>query len=235
MNEPTHPPGRWRRRALVVAGLALGAAGGVAAGSMNGSAQAGPTRPEITANTVSPTINVTLPPLTFVTVPPLTLSTVPPLTLVTVPGSTDETTTIAETTTSETITTLEPTMSTSSTTEAPAAGQNGPPASEPEYSLVIDVAQVECDGTIHVQYSTTADPTPATLAGHIVMFNPTTDPTAFTVVETSDNAANGSFAFDGPGAPDLTYRVFVIGLFDPVDPDGPKLIDQADVAVVDGC
>jgi hypothetical protein len=67
------------------------------------------------------------------------------------------------------------------------------------------------------------------------MYNPTSSPTAFTVVETASNAPNGSFTFDGPGAPDLTYRVFVIGLLDPANPDGPKAIDEAPVALVDGC
>jgi hypothetical protein len=103
------------------------------------------------------------------------------------------------------------------------------------YTVEIDVAQVNCDGTIQVEYSTTADPAPAGPANHIVMYNPTGSPTAFTVVETGDNAPSGSFSFDGPGAPDLTYRVFVIGLFDPANPDGPKAIDEADVVLVDGC
>jgi hypothetical protein len=104
-----------------------------------------------------------------------------------------------------------------------------------EFTVVIDRAEVACDGTIHVEYSTTADPPTDALTNHLVMVNPTDDPTAFTVVETAANPANGSFVFDGPGAPALTYRVFVIGLFDPIDPDGPKAIDQADVAVVEGC
>jgi hypothetical protein len=232
MPDLLHHLGRWRRGTFVVAGLTVGAVAVVAAGIITGSAQAGQTRPEITANTVAPTIGVTLPPFTFVTVPPFTLVTSPPLTFVTVPGSTtiaDTTTTAETTTTSESTTTLQ---TDTSTTEAQTE-QDALPTSE--YTLVIDLAQVNCDGTIHVEYATTADPAPATLANHIVMYNPTGSPTAFTVVETADNAPNGSFVFDGPGAPDLTYRVFVIGLFDPVDPDGPKVIDQADVALVDGC
>jgi hypothetical protein len=173
------------------------------------------------------------------TVPPLTLLTIPPFTFVTVPG--DSTTTAAETTTTETTTTTTTTTTTETTTttdHAPTTlAADGPsqPSSEPEYTVEINLAHVNCDGTIHVEYATTADPAPAAPANHIVMYNPTTSPAAFTVVETADNAPNGSFAFDGPGAPDLTYRVFVIGLFDPANPDGPKAIDEADVVLVGSC
>jgi len=88
---------------------------------------------------------------------------------------------------------------------------------------------------IHVEYATTANPEPLTDADHLVVFNPTSNPVDFHVVETVGNAPNGSFTFEQLGSIDDTYRVFVITLFDSADLEGPKLIDEADVLLAPGC
>lgn len=233
MSTPLNPARPSPRAAVVVAALALSATGGVVAAiSMTGFAQADQPAPQISANTVFPTFG-TSPPLatvgpqpTFGTGPPLTFVTVvPPNTVPATSTTIDETTTTADTTTTTTTTTAAPTTT-------PSAGQ---PSAEPVYTLVIDRAQINCDGTIHVEYTTTAEPALAVAANHIVMYNSMSSPAEFKVVETEGNPQNGSFVFDDPGVLDQTYRLFVIGLFEPAEPDGPKAIDQADVVLVGGC
>jgi hypothetical protein len=231
MTDLLHPIRRWRRGTLVAAGLAVGGVGGVVAMSTIGSAHAG-----------QPAIDIALPTHTFVTMTPnIPIASDAPYASSTPTHTFVQTETTEFTETSppiEATATTEPTAPTLetsiSTTESPTE-HDAPLPSESAYTVEINIAQVNCDGMIHVEYSTTADPPPAGPANHIVMFSPTGSPASFTVVETADNAPEGSFVFDGPGAPDLTYRVFVIGLFEPANPDGPKAIDEAAVVVVEGC
>ena len=239
MSIPTIESTRSRLRARVaVVSVGIAAAGVISTLALTASAQAGPNdRPAITVGPPSPTLG-TSPPFTFVTVGPTfgppspTFGTIPGFTLVTVfpPGSTAASTTIAATTS---------TASTAPATTGP-AGETDPsdtsPGALPEgYTLDITASQINCDGTIHVEYATTATPEPPTAADHLVVFNPTSNPADFHVVETFGNAPNGSFTFEQLGSVDDTYRVFVIALFEPTNLEGLKLVDQADVLFAPDC
>ena len=224
------------RTKIATAALAVAAVGviGVIGVALDGTAQADSNeRPAITVGPPSPTFG-TSPPFTFVTVGP-TFGTVPPsFTFVTVvpPGSTAVTTTTTAETTTTTSTTTTTTTNPSEET-APSNPSPGGPAAE--YTLDITAAQINCDGTIHVEYATTATPEPPNAADHLVVFNPTSNPVDFHVVETVGNPANGAFAFEQLASNTDTYRVFVIALFEPTNLEGPKLVDQTDVLLAPNC
>ena len=186
----------------------------------------------------SPTFG-TSPPFTFITVSPTfgppspTLGSIPPFTFVTIfpPGSTAVTTT----TTAETTTTTPGAAATTNPSEETAPSDTSPGGPAAEYTLDITAAQINCDGTIHVEYATTATPEPPNAADHLVVFNPTSNPVDFHVVETVGNAPNGAFVFEQLGSIADTYRVFVIALFEPENLEGPKLVDQTDVLLAPNC
>jgi hypothetical protein len=144
------------RTVLAAGALTAGLVGVIGAVSMTGPAKA--TQHESTPDSID-----ALPPLTLVTVPPLTLATIPPLTFVTVTFVPVESTDFTETTTTTTettTTTSETTTTTDAATTTLAADGPSQPSSEPEFTVEINLAQVNCDGTIHVEYATTADPAP---------------------------------------------------------------------------
>ncbi len=232
MSTPISEASAARLRTKITAAALAVATAGVIGVALNGTAQADSNeRPAITVGPPSPTFG-TSPPFTFVTVGP-TFGTVPPsFIFVTVvpPGSTAVTTT----TTAETTTTTSTTTTTNPSEEtAPSNTSPGGPAAE--YTLDITAAQINCDGTIHVEYATTATPEPANAADHLVVFNPTSNPVDFHVVETVGNPANGAFTFEQLASIADTYRVFVITLFEPENLEGPKLVDQTDVLLAPNC
>jgi len=220
------------RTKLAAASLAVAAVGITSIAALTSPAKADANdRPAITVGPIEPSPTIgTAPP--FTVGPSPTIGTIPPFTLVTIfpPGSTAApTTTTAVTTT----TTAAPTTTSDPEETSPADTSPGGPSEQ--YTLDITAAQINCDGTIHVDYATTATPEPATAADHLVVFNPTSNPADFHVVETVGNAPNGSFAFEQLGSIDDTYRVFVIALFEPTNLDGPKLVDQTDVLLSPDC
>lgn len=231
--------GRRLRTTIAAASVAIAATGVIGVLALTGSAQAGTNdRPAITVGPPSPTLG-TSPPFTFITVGPTfgppspTFGTIgPPLTLITIfpPGSTAVTTTTTATPTTATTSpaTTGPVVATNSSDTSPGAPPEG-------YTLDIGAAQINCDGTIHVEFATTATPEPPNPADHLVVFNPTSNPLDFHVVETVGNAPNGAFVFEQIGSVDDTYRVFVIALFEPTNLEGPKLVDQADVLLSPDC
>jgi hypothetical protein len=221
---------------VAAASVVFGTLGVIGFSALSGPAQAGEREPAVTVGSTFPGPGITigtLPPFTIVTVAPT--FTIPPLTFVTVP-TTLETTTTDSTTTAPTETT-EPTDTTEATegTEGADNGPGSPGTLEEQYTVEVTSAQVDCDGTIHVEYDTVADPQPATASNHLVVFNPSSNRVDFHVVETVGNPANGSFAFDEAGSIEDSYRVFVIVQFDAVNPGGPVAVDQVDVLPAAGC
>jgi Ribbon-helix-helix protein, copG family len=102
-------------------------------------------------------------------------------------------------------------------------------APAPLASVTITSAEINCAGTLHIAYDTTATPQPATDANHLIVVNPDDDQT-HDVIETTGNAANASHSYDHDGAdPGRAHRVFVVAMFDPGNPDGPIAIDRVDV------
>ncbi|MDQ3542916.1 MAG: hypothetical protein M3431_03485 [Actinomycetota bacterium] len=232
MSIPTTEATSSRQRTKIAAAALAVATAGVIGVALNGTAQADSNeRPAITVGPPSPTFG-TSPPFTFITVSP-TFGTIPPFTFVTIfpPGSTAVTTT----TTAETTTTTPGAAATTNPSEETAPSDTSPGGPAAEYTLDITAAQINCDGTIHVEYATTATPEPPNAADHLVVFNPTSNPVDFHVVETVGNAPNGAFVFEQLGSIADTYRVFVIALFEPTNLDGPKLVDQTDVLLAPNC
>lgn len=244
MSIPTSEATSSRQRTkIAIASVALAVVGVTSVIALTSSAQAGSeVRPAITVGPPSPTFG-TSPPFTFITVSPTfgppspTLGSIPPFTLVTIfpPGSTAVTTTTTAETTTTTATTTSGAAATTNPSEETAPSDTSPGGPAAEYTLDITAAQVNCDGTIHVEYATTATPEPPTAADHLVVFNATSNPADFRVVETVGNAPNGAFVFEQLGSNTDTYRVFVIALFEPTNLEGPKLVDQTDVLLAPNC
>ena len=236
MSTPISEASGARLRTKIAAAALAVATAGVIGVALNGTAQADSNeRPAITVGPPSPTFG-TSPPFTFITVSP-TFGTIPPFTFVTVfpPGSTAVTTTTTAETTTTTATTTTTTTTTTNPSEETAPSDTSPGGPAAEYTLDITAAQINCDGTIHVEYATTASPEPPNAADHLVVFNPTSNPVDFHVVETVGNPANGAFAFEQTASIADTYRVFVIALFEPENLEGPKLVDQTDVLLAPDC
>jgi hypothetical protein len=212
---------------LAAAVIAVGATAGGVIITLTGSAQADHQHEEHPVGTPVP-----LPPFTVFTIPPPTLLTIPPFTFVTIPTTDGGATTTTTTTTA----TTEPTDTTepAGTTE-PADDVVTPTGPQEQYAVNVTAARVECDGRIHVEYDTIAQPQPPLAANHLVVFNPFSNPTDFHVVETQGNPANGSFTFEELGSIEDGYRVFVVADFDPASEAGPVAVDQADVLAAPGC
>ena len=107
------------------------------------------------------------------------------------------------------------------------------PPSDP--ALTITVAEVLCNGLIHVEYDTAANPAPADETSHVVLFNPSAHAVDFHVAEFTGQGPNGSFTFEQLGSVDDTYRVFVTVVFDPTTPGSVSLTSWADAAVRPDC
>ena len=108
-----------------------------------------------------------------------------------------------------------------------------PPPSDP--ALTITVAEVLCNGLIHVEYDTGANPAPADEASHLVVFNPSMNAVDFHAAEFTGQTPNGSFTFEQLGSVDDTYRVFITVVFDPATPGSLALTSWADAAVRPDC
>ena len=122
-----------------------------------------------------------------------------------------------------------------STTGSAGADDPATSTAAPVASVTITSAELNCAGTMHVAYDTTATPQPATDANHLIVVNPDDDQT-HDVIETTGNAANASYSYDHDGAdPGRAHRVFVVAMFDPSNPDGPIAIDQAEVQPATDC
>jgi len=249
MSIPTSEATSSRQRTkIAIASVALAVVGVTSVIALTSSAQAGSeVRPAGTFGTIfAPNPNITIGTLVQPTFgPPQPTFSLPPFTFLTIPipsfgtvvaTAPDTTTTNAPTTTaggSTTTTTDAPGNNNSSLPQTPPPGGDTP--STDGYTLDITAAQVNCDGTIHVEYATTATPEPPTAADHLVVFNATSNPADFRVVETVGNAPNGAFVFEQLGSNTDTYRVFVIALFEPTNLEGPKLVDQTDVLLAPNC
>lgn len=107
------------------------------------------------------------------------------------------------------------------------------PPSEP--TLTITVAEVLCNGLIHVEYDTGANPAPADETTHLVVFNPSMNAVDFHIAEFAGQAPNGSFAFEQLGSIEDSYRVFVTVVFDPATPGSVSLTGWADAVVRPDC
>lgn len=226
------------RTKIAAASVAIAAVGVIGGLALTGSAQADSNeRPAITVGPPSPTFG-TSPPFTFITVGPTfgppspTFGTIGPPFTIFPPGSTAVTTTTMAATTTTTATTSPATTDPAEETSLPDTSPGDP---SEQYTLDVTAAQINCDGTIHVEFATTATPEPPNAADHLVVFNPTSNPLDFHVVETVGNAPNGAFVFEQLGSIDDTYRVFVIALFEPTNLEGPKLVDQTDVLLAPEC
>jgi hypothetical protein len=102
-------------------------------------------------------------------------------------------------------------------------------------SVDIALAQVKCDGTIHLEFNTVASPDPGWTANHVVMFDAVSSPAELHAVESTGHPANGAFVFEQPGTATETYRVLVVALFDPDNTDGAKAIDEAETVPAPSC
>jgi hypothetical protein len=107
------------------------------------------------------------------------------------------------------------------------------PPSEP--TLTITTAEVLCNGLIHVEYDTAANPAPADETSHLIVFNPSANAVDFHVSEFTGQGPNGSFTFEQLGSVDDSYRVFVTVVFDPATPGSESLTTWADAAVAADC
>ena len=102
-------------------------------------------------------------------------------------------------------------------------------AATPVVSVAITSAEVDCAGTLHIVYDTTASPQPATDANHLVVVKPD-DATTFDVIETTGKR---------PTPVTLTTTTAPIRraatasssspCSTPADTDGPIAIGRADV------
>jgi hypothetical protein len=184
---------------------------------------------------ITPPTDITVvPPAPPLTLPPdVTVVPPPPLTLPGgLPTNPDDATT-------------EPGTATADATTSPAAGSdesgaaNGANVRQPwepdQLSVDITLAQVQCDGTIHVEFGTVASPDPGWTTNHLVLLNPIDNPTQLEAFESPDNPANGTYVFEQPAVATETYRVLVVALFDPVNVAGAKAIDQARTIPAQGC
>lgn len=250
--QPT-PTRRHPVRTTVAAATAIGSAGLAAFLALGGSAQAHDTlpgradAPGITAGpsflsdlTVSTGISATFAPFTLPTIPPLTLLTIPPFTLLTVPTTTAtdtlETTTTVLTPTTTTTTSTD-TMPTTvlATTPGPVAGPGVTTGDQIPPFLEITSASVDCTGGLHVSYETGGNPEPAPTVNHILLTNPLSNPTGFTVQETQGQPVTGTFIVALQAPTPEPYRVFVTADFLPDDPNAMVLADQADALLDPGC
>lgn len=101
--------------------------------------------------------------------------------------------------------------------------------------LVITSATVDCAGVLHVTYETGASPEPAPEAEHVVMFSPSTDPTAVVAHRIAPRPVNSVFTVDMQSAAPGAYRVYVVADFEPANLDGILLVDEADAAAPVDC
>jgi hypothetical protein len=224
-----------------VAALTLGLAAQPAAA--DDGANPPPWPPERTHSPITLPPDVTVvPPAPPLTLPP-DVTVVPPAPPLTLPGGIP---TVPDGATTDPGTaTTDPGTATDATTPPPGSGSGGtvdadgdgaPDPWDPEaVSVDIALAQVECDGTIHVEFATVASPDPGWPADHVVMFNPVDNPAELHAFESSGNPANGAFTFEQPGTATGTYRVLVVGLFDPEITEGVKAIDEAETVPAPAC
>jgi hypothetical protein len=222
-----------RRRAAVLASVTATAAAITRAVLLTGvPGSAAAEHPAITFNTVE----LPDPPEpTFVTVPPLTvvptLLTIPPATFVTLPPGASTTTTAVEATTTSVAPTNEPSDSAPATEpadEAPGAGTTEP-------RLEISAAASDCNGVVHVEYSTAALPEPAPAVDHLLVLTSLSDPAAVFAFQLIDQPVNGAFARDlAPPVPG-GYRIVVVADFEPDNLAGILLVDEVEAAPASDC
>lgn len=241
-----------RRVVSIVAGacIALGSIGAVAVVSLNGAAQAdhpsrarpdGPSTfvlsPFTTINTGGPFVTgpiLTLVPPVFTLPPFATFLTLPPFaTAVTIPGSSTEPSTATVTTGSATTEPVATEPAATDAGETTAPGADSAEAIAPRLEVLS--ARVGCDGVLRIEYETAAVPEPAPAVDHIVVVSPLSNLASFAVQEIADQATNGQFAIDLQATVPEPYRVFVIADFEPDNPDGVVLADEADAVVDIGC
>jgi hypothetical protein len=186
---------------------------------------------------ITPPTDITVVPPAPPITPPTDITVVPPPPL-TLPGG-------LPTTNPHDATTESGSASGDATTPPPAAGSDGSgsadgasvrqPWDPDQLSVEITLAQVQCDGTIHVEFGTVASPDPGWTTNHLILFNSNSDPAELHAVESAGNPANGTYVFEHPAAATETYRVLVVALFDPVNVAGAKAIDEAQTIPAQGC
>ena len=119
--------------------------------------------------------------------------------------------------------------------ETPAPSATTAPAGDVAPFLQITSATVDCAGVLHVTYETGAVPEPAPDGEHVVMFSPTSDPTAVVAHRIAPRPINSVFTVDMQSAAPGAYRVYVVADFEPATLEGILLVDEADAPAPIDC
>jgi len=98
----------------------------------------------------------------------------------------------------------------------------------------ISEAAVTCDGSVRVVYETDADPALSAEAEHLVTVSPLVVPDVALARRLVQQPLNGEFVAE-LATPVDDYRVFVLVDFEPANPDGALLADEATITAPADC